>query len=162
MKVWITQNENTHWYEIWQEQPYSNEGGYSGRNYDFITIQIEYDKPIYQLIKNSVGLLERGEIKTMNLNLSLTDEDAYLQGWLTELKNKGYRYFVLKSEEFLLSLQETGKLDLFNSMLEDFTEYRKKNFNKSNDNEYFVLNRDEYPQWKSFEEFYEFMKQFKK
>lgn len=62
-------------------------------------------------------------------------------------------YFVLKIEDLLKSLDVKDWND-FQMMLDKYNEYRKNKVNK-----YFVVNRDDYPQFKSAQEFYDFLNQ---
>lgn len=60
-------------------------------------------------------------------------------------------YFVLKIEDLLKALNVKDWND-FQLMLVKYNTYRKKDPNK-----YFVVNRDDYPQFKSAQEFYDFL-----
>ena len=60
-------------------------------------------------------------------------------------------YFVLKIEDLLKSLDVKDWND-FQMMLAKYNTYRKKDPNK-----YFVVNRDDFPQFKSAQEFYDFL-----
>lgn len=62
-------------------------------------------------------------------------------------------YFVLKIEDLLKSLDVKDWND-FQMMLDKYNEYRKNKVNK-----YFVVNRDDYSQFKSAQEFYDFLNQ---
>lgn len=70
--------------------------------------------------------------------------------WLKELKDSDCKYFVIKAEDFFESLCE-DMLREFNDMLYYYNDYREKQGKPVN--KYFVLNRDEYPQFKSSKEF---------
>lgn len=70
--------------------------------------------------------------------------------WLKELKDSDCKYFVIKAEDFFECLCE-DMLREFNDMLYYYNDYREKQDKPVN--KYFVLNRDEYPQFKSSEEF---------
>ena len=61
------------------------------------------------------------------------------------------RYIVLKIEDLLKSLDPYEWID-FQDMLDKYNEYRQGKINK-----YFVVNRDDYPQFKSAQEFYDFL-----
>lgn len=60
-------------------------------------------------------------------------------------------YFVIKIEDLLKALNAKD-WNAFQTMLDKYNEYRKNKINK-----YFVVNRDDYPQFKFAQEFYDFL-----
>ncbi len=75
--------------------------------------------------------------------------------WKLQLEKQGFKYFVLKVEDFLNSLNENEIYD-FNEMLRNYNECRES----KPINSYFLINRDEYD-FKSIDEFLEFLKERK-
>lgn len=69
-------------------------------------------------------------------------------------KDLDCKYIVLKVEDLAESLSEYQYNQLQN-ILEQYNSYRETK--KKKINKYFVVNRDDYPQFKSAEEFYQFL-----
>lgn len=61
--------------------------------------------------------------------------------WVREMKRKDKKYFVLKAEDFLMSLTKNQAL-AFNSYLRRHERYRLKH-GKKEYNDYWVINRDD-------------------
>ncbi len=61
--------------------------------------------------------------------------------WLEDLKKEFFKYFVLKAEDFLPSLNRF-QLEEFNLMIKQYEEYRKSKGKKEH-NQYWIINRDE-------------------
>ena len=64
------------------------------------------------------------------------------------------KYIVLKVEDLAESLSEE-EYNAFEHILERYNTYREIRGKKIN--KYFVVNRDDYPQFKSAQEFYDFL-----
>ena len=71
------------------------------------------------------------------------------EDWIYQMKSRGFKYFVLKAEDFLESLTESEILE-FNDFLITYNEYRKP----KPINTYFIIDRDDY----TFENTEEFLK----
>lgn len=78
----------------------------------------------------------------------------YGKAWLKDLEAVDCKYFVIKAEDLFEALNE-NMLREFSDMLYYYNEYREQQGKSVN--KYFVLNRDEYPQFKTFEEFKSFI-----
>lgn len=72
------------------------------------------------------------------------------KAWLKDLEAIDCRYFVIKAEDLFEALNE-NMLREFSDMLYYYNEYREQQGKSVN--KYLVLNRDEYPQFKSSKEF---------
>lgn len=79
--------------------------------------------------------------------------EEYGKAWLKDLEAVNCKYFIIKAKDLFEALNE-NMLREFSDMLyyNDYREQQGKPVNK-----YFVLNRDEYPQFKTFEEFKSFI-----
>lgn len=80
--------------------------------------------------------------------------EEYGKAWLKDLEAVDCKYFVIKAEDLFEALNE-NMLREFSDMLYYYNEYREQQGKSVN--KYFVLNRDEYPQFKTFEEFKSFI-----
>ena len=69
-------------------------------------------------------------------------------------KDLDCKYIVLKVEDLAESLSE-DEYNAFGHILQRYNTYRKIRGKKIN--KYFVVNRDDYPQLKSAQEFYDFL-----
>lgn len=58
------------------------------------------------------------------------------------MEQNGFKYFVLKAEEFLESLIDDDEATFFNEMLQGYGRYRLEN-GKTKANSYYIVNRDE-------------------
>lgn len=67
--------------------------------------------------------------------------DVDAKEWRQWLRENGFKYFVLKAEDFLSAL-DADQVDEFNMMLKAHELYRVKR-GKSMSNAYWVVNRDE-------------------
>lgn len=76
--------------------------------------------------------------------------EGYGKVWLKDLEASDCKYFVIKAEDLLEVLNE-DMLREFSDMLYYYNEYREQQGKPIN--KYFVLNRDEYPQFKTAQEF---------
>lgn len=76
--------------------------------------------------------------------------EEYGKAWLKDLKASDCKYFVIKAEDLFEALNE-NMLREFSDMLYYYNEYREQQGKSVN--KYFVLNRDEYPQFKTAQEF---------
>ena len=63
--------------------------------------------------------------------------------WLSAMKKKDFKYFVLKAEDFLKCLDEDEVIQ-FNNFLEKHENFREAR-RKPRANNYFVVNRDDTP-----------------
>lgn len=61
--------------------------------------------------------------------------------WLKELKRQGFKYFVIKIDEFFDALNE-DEIEFFNDLLALYNKHRTKK-GKSAYNNYWIVNRDE-------------------
>lgn len=80
--------------------------------------------------------------------------EEYGKEWLKDLEAVDCKYFVIKAEDLFEALNE-NMLREFSDMLYYYNEYREQQGKSVN--KYFVLNRDEYPQFKIFEKFKSFI-----
>ena len=80
--------------------------------------------------------------------------DEYGKAWLKDLKASDCKYFVIKAEDLFESLCE-DELREFNDILYYYNDYREQQGKSIN--KYFVLNRDEYPQFKTAQEFFDWV-----
>nr|DAX08922.1 MAG TPA: protein of unknown function (DUF4177) [Bacteriophage sp.] len=80
--------------------------------------------------------------------------EEYGKEWLKDLEAIDCKYFIIKAEDLFEALNE-NMLREFSDMLYYYNEYREQQGKSIN--KYFVLNRDEYPQFKTFEEFKSFI-----
>jgi len=72
---------------------------------------------------------------------SLPIINAFKEGWQSALREDGFKYFVLKCEDFLNALT-SKEARAFDRMLQKHESYRVKK-GKSSSNRYWVVNRDE-------------------
>lgn len=80
--------------------------------------------------------------------------EEYGKEWLKDLEAFDCKYFVIKAEDLFEALNE-NMLREFSDILYYYNEYREQQGKSVN--KYFVLNRDEYPQFKIFEKFKSFI-----
>lgn len=80
--------------------------------------------------------------------------EEYGKAWLKDLKANDCKYFVIKAEDLFESLCE-DMLREFSDMLYYYNDYREQQGKSIN--KYFVLNRDEYPQFKTAQEFFDWV-----
>lgn len=80
--------------------------------------------------------------------------DEYGKAWLKDLKANDCKYFVIKAEDLFESLCE-DELREFSDILYYYNDYREQQGKSIN--KYFVLNRDEYPQFKTAQEFFDWV-----
>lgn len=74
----------------------------------------------------------------------------WLDKWKKQMKSSGFKYFVLKIDDFLNALgQYEGQK--FNEFLDIYNIYREK-LGKA-ESKYWVVNRDDVPHIKTWEEF---------
>lgn len=74
------------------------------------------------------------------------------ENWLEKLKKDGFKYFVLKAEDFLTSLTE-DEIIQFNNFLNNHQNYRIK-LGKTPFNNYYVVNRDDVPHLTNLDDFF--------
>lgn len=75
---------------------------------------------------------------------------SWLDNWKLQIKASGFKYFVLKCDDFLDSLgQYHGQK--FNEFLDMYNKYREKL--GKDINKYWVVNREDVPHIKTWEEF---------
>lgn len=79
----------------------------------------------------------------------------YIKECLEYYKNINVKYFVIKIEDFLKST-DAMHLEEFYNILDMYNDYRKELGKPVN--KYFVINRDECPEFKDAEEFINFVK----
>ena len=77
-----------------------------------------------------------GPVSQSNNTRTITKEQ-----WLNHLRENNLKFFVLKAEDFLLSLSDDD-VELFNMFLYKHEEYREK-LGKTRYNNYWIINRDE-------------------
>lgn len=77
------------------------------------------------------------------------------ENWKLQMEELGYKYFVIKADDWFDSLTEEQLLK-FNEMLSKYNHFREP----KPINSYFLINQDEYD-FKSKEEFFEFLKERK-
>lgn len=70
--------------------------------------------------------------------------------WKKWMKNQGFKFLVLKIEDFLDSLKEEKDIIMFNNFLRKYNEFREP----KPINEYYVVNKDDVPHIKTTEEFF--------
>jgi hypothetical protein len=76
-----------------------------------------------------------------------------VEKWKKDLNRKGFKFFVLKAEDFLDCLSEE-EVEQFNYFLFKHEKYRISK-GKTPSNSYYVINRDDVPHLKTKEEFFE-------
>ena len=72
--------------------------------------------------------------------------EEYGKAWLKDLEAVDCKYFIIKAEDLFEALNE-NMLREFSDMLYYYNEYREQQGKSVN--KYFVLNRDEYPKFKT-------------
>lgn len=77
--------------------------------------------------------------------------------YLQQIQNDDCKYFVLKADDLLDSLETWDQFYEFQFLLAHYNEYRQQKKAK-NPNKYFVVNRDEFPKIKNGEEYITFLK----
>ena len=77
--------------------------------------------------------------------------------YLQQIQNDDCKYFVLKADDLLDSLETWDQFYEFQALLARYNEYRQQKKAK-NPNKYFVVNRDEFPKIKNSEEYITFLK----
>ena len=83
----------------------------------------------------------------------LTTKKDYLQ----QIQNDDCKYFVLKADDLLDSLETWDQFYEFQALLARYNEYRQQKKAK-NPNKYFVVNRDKFPKIKNSEEYIALLK----
>jgi hypothetical protein len=74
------------------------------------------------------------------------------EDWIKDFTKQGYKFFVLKAEDFLDCLTEEEVI-MFNEFLRKHEQYRLGK-GKTPFNNYYVVNRDDVPHLKTKEEFF--------
>lgn len=74
----------------------------------------------------------------------------WLDKWKKQMKSSGFKYFVLKIDDFLDSLGQYES-QKFNEFIETYNKYRKR-LGKE-ESKYWVVNRNDVPHIKTWEEF---------
>lgn len=82
---------------------------------------------------------------------------ATKKDYLQQIKNDDCKYFVLKADDLLDSLETWDQFYEFQALLARYNEYRQQKKAK-NPNKYFVSNRDEFPKIKNGEEYITLLK----
>lgn len=82
---------------------------------------------------------------------------ATKKDYLQQIKNDDCKYFVLKADDLLDSLETWDQFYEFQFLLTHYNEYRQQKKAK-NPNKYFVANRDEFPKIKNGEEYITLLK----
>lgn len=77
--------------------------------------------------------------------------------YLQQIQNDNCKYFVLKADDLLDSLETWDQFYEFQALLVRYNEYRQQKKAK-NPNKYFVVNRDEFPKIKNSEEYIALLK----
>lgn len=77
--------------------------------------------------------------------------------YLQQIQNDDCKYFVLKADDLLDSLETWDQFYEFQFLLAHYNEYRRQKKAK-NPNKYFVVNRDEFPKIKNGEEYITILK----
>jgi hypothetical protein len=77
---------------------------------------------------------------------------ATKKDYLQQIKDDDCKYFVLKADDLLESLETWDQFFAFQALLARYNEYRQQKKAKS-PNKYFVANRDEFPKIKNGEEY---------
>lgn len=77
--------------------------------------------------------------------------------YLQQIQNDDCKYFVLKADDLLDSLETWDQFYEFQFLLAHYNEYRQQKKAK-NPNKYFVANRDEFPKIKNSEEYIALLK----
>ena len=77
---------------------------------------------------------------------------ATKKDYLQQIKDDDCKYFVLKVDDLLESLETWDQFFAFQALLARYNEYRQQKKAKS-PNKYFVANRDEFPKIKNGEEY---------
>ena len=77
--------------------------------------------------------------------------------YLQQIQNDDCKYFVLKADDLLDSLETWDQFYKFQFLLAHYNEYRRQKKSK-NPNKYFVVNRDEFPKIKNGEEYITILK----
>lgn len=80
--------------------------------------------------------------------------EEYGKEWLKDLEAVDCKYFVIKAEDLFEALNNDMVME-FNDILYYYNEYREQQGRSVN--KYFVLNRDEYPQFKTAQEFFDWV-----
>ena len=82
---------------------------------------------------------------------------ATKKDYLQQIQNDDCKYFVLKADDLLDSLETWDQFYEFQALLARYNEYRQQKKAK-NPNKYFVANRDEFPKIKNGEEYITILK----
>ena len=82
---------------------------------------------------------------------------ATKKDYLQQIQNDNCKYFVLKADDLLDSLETWDQFYEFQALLARYNEYRQQKKAKSS-NKYFVVNRDEFPKIKNSEEYIALLK----
>ena len=82
---------------------------------------------------------------------------ATKKDYLQQIQNDNCKYFVLKADDLLDSLETWDQFYKFQALLARYNEYRQQKKAK-NPNKYFVVNRDEFPKIKNSEEYIALLK----
>ena len=77
--------------------------------------------------------------------------------YLQQIQNDNCKYFVLKADDLLDSLETWDQFYEFQALLARYNEHRQQKKAKS-PNKYFVVNRDEFPKIKNSEEYIALLK----
>lgn len=78
-----------------------------------------------------------------------------MKSWIKNIikwyKDRDCKYFVIKIEDLSKACESYSEFMQFQYLLDKYNNYRKSLLKPVNT--YFVMNRDEFPQFKNFEEF---------
>lgn len=78
-----------------------------------------------------------------------------MKSWIKNIikwyKDRDCKYFVIKIEDLAKACESYSEFMQFQYLLDKYNNYRKSLLKPVNT--YFVMNRDEFPQFKNFEEF---------